>query len=466
MENSSTQGTTASPKITVAESDQEQVPVQGGETLPSIGAALSSRRPMIGRQNVFGEYLREMILHNKIEEPLVFRKIHQDWGPCKWTLGDWGDIFRDEKLSVRYGRQSWDHEHPQWESLCESLEITWTRLIEWVRGEYSLPMSNSSPEEIWMYYDYKYLPEVIHLKSESEKDFLKLIYLSENLKKTFSWSALGFPDRNGDHSTLWIGTTGSYTNTHYDTYSCNLVCQVYGRKTWLVFPPCDTDHLQPTRIPYEESSVYSQLNLASAKQLQSNKSALQKCSPRKITLEPGDCLYLPPKWWHFVKSEDFSISVNTWIELPCDHFTRVEEAVLRAIVSSVVNSSVPSTADRILNPNEMDLTEIGDKESEETLHLAAKAYFEHLERESKSSSSAEESNSESEPPNKKPKLDPNALSFEQLVAYAQVPLEKPKVYPLECEQEAQSQPSTSSGAGSNENVDKEVPNLLLLLNMF
>lgn len=58
---------------------------------------------------------------------------------------------------------------------------------------------------------------------------LQLIYLSENLKKMFCWQNLGFPDRNGDHSTLWIGTPGSYTNTHYDTYSCNLVCQVYGK---------------------------------------------------------------------------------------------------------------------------------------------------------------------------------------------------------------------------------------------
>lgn len=126
------------------------------------------------KNSPFGEELRELILQNKIEEPLVFRQIHGDWGPCKWTLGDWGDIFRDEKLTVRYGRQKWDHESPQWESLCGNLEITWTRMIEWVRNEYNLPIDQSSPADIWMYYDYKYLPEVIHLKSESEKDFLKV----------------------------------------------------------------------------------------------------------------------------------------------------------------------------------------------------------------------------------------------------------------------------------------------------
>jgi hypothetical protein len=151
--------------------------------------------------------------------------------------------------------------------------------------------------------------------------------------------------------------------------------------------------------------------------------------------------------------------VNTWIELPSDHFTRVEEAVLRAVVSSVVNSSVPSTADRILNPNEMDLTEIGDKESEETLHGAANKYFEHLERESKSKSSPAEEG-DNEPSVKKPKLDPNNLCFEQLVAYSEVELEKPELCELEFaeqEQEVQSQPSTSSG-NLNENLEPDVLN--------
>lgn len=46
------------------------------------------------------------------------------------------------------------------------------------------------------------------------------------------------------------------------------------RKTWVVFPPKDTEYLKPTRVPYEESSVYSQLNLASPKQISNNKEGL------------------------------------------------------------------------------------------------------------------------------------------------------------------------------------------------
>lgn len=43
------------------------------------------------------------------------------------------------------------------------------------------------------------------------------------------WSVFGLNNRDGNDSTIWIGSEGCYTNCHYDTYGFNLVAQIYGR---------------------------------------------------------------------------------------------------------------------------------------------------------------------------------------------------------------------------------------------
>ena len=32
-------------------------------------------------------------------------------------------------------------------------------------------------------------------------------------------------------------------------------------------------------------------------------------------MEPGDVLYVPKHWWHYVICVDTAVSVNSWIEL-------------------------------------------------------------------------------------------------------------------------------------------------------
>ncbi len=43
----------------------------------------------------------------------------------------------------------------------------------------------------------------------------------------------------------------------------DLVCQVAGSKQWTLLPPSASPHLSPSLAPYEESSVYSRVNMVS-----------------------------------------------------------------------------------------------------------------------------------------------------------------------------------------------------------
>lgn len=95
--------------------------------------------------------------------------------------------------------------------------------------------------------------------------------------------------------------------------------------------------MHPTRLPYEESSVYSSINFTSVSPSYYNGKKmyigivihidsqdvlltnfvyadLTKCHPLRVQLEPGDVLFVPHNWWHFVKSDEFSISVNIWLD--------------------------------------------------------------------------------------------------------------------------------------------------------
>ena len=127
----------------------------------------------------------------------------------------------------------------------------WPSMLAYIRGTHnergSYTIWLNFRHNFWCYADYKYMAELF-------KDF-------PHLRQSVNWGCFGFPERSGDESTIWIGSAEASTPCHIDTYGCNLVAQIYGKKKWTLFPPSETPNLYPTRIPYEESSVFSQVNI-------------------------------------------------------------------------------------------------------------------------------------------------------------------------------------------------------------
>ena len=109
------------------------------------------------------------------------------------------------------------------------------------------PLMDYSKTNYWIYADYEYM---VHLC----KDLPDML-------SSVDWSVIGFDARDGKDSTLWIGSEGAHTPCHFDTYGCNFVAQLFGKKKWILFDPQDSDKLYPTRVPYEESSVFCRVNI-------------------------------------------------------------------------------------------------------------------------------------------------------------------------------------------------------------
>ncbi|CDQ71133.1 unnamed protein product [Oncorhynchus mykiss] len=252
---------------------------------------------------------------------------------------------------------------PLFETQCSYVEAKLEEFQSWTEGQTGAEdvgcFSNYPLSLYWAYADYKYIALLLQEKPSMFEDVV--------------WSQFGFPGRNGRDSTLWIGTEGANTPCHLDSYGYNLVLQVQGRKRWHLFPPADTSCLYPSRIPYEESSVFSQVDVLQP-DLQ-RFPAFRHARAYTVTLQPGQVLFVPRHWWHYVESVDpITVSVNSWIELEVDDEARVGEALTKAIVCALKTTPSNDNDDDWLNPTEEGL--VGHDENMQYLNLAVGACME------------------------------------------------------------------------------------------
>ncbi|XP_005675088.2 PREDICTED: HSPB1-associated protein 1 isoform X1 [Capra hircus] len=277
-----------------------------------------------------------------LQQPAVFYNMAFDWPARHWTAEHLSEVLRGKQIRFRMGRKSTDTA-PQFETACNYVEATLEEFLSWNCDQSSISgaFRDYDHSKFWAYADYKYFVSLFEDKTDIFQDVI--------------WSDFGFPGRNGRESTLWIGSLGAHTPCHLDTYGCNLVFQVQGRKRWHLFPPEDTPFLYPTRIPYEESSVFSKINVVNPDLKRFPQ--FQKARRHMVTLSPGQVLFVPRHWWHYVESIDpVTVSINSWIELEEDHQARVEEAITRMLVCALKTAENPHNTRAWLNPTELEET--------------------------------------------------------------------------------------------------------------
>ncbi|XP_029795301.1 HSPB1-associated protein 1 isoform X1 [Suricata suricatta] len=329
--------------------------------------ATADTAPAAGAAEVEGEHInpftpekaREIIM--SLQQPAVFCNMTCDWPAQHWTAEHLSEVLHGKQVRFRMGMKRTDTV-PQFETTCGYVEATLEEFLTWNHDQSPLsgPFRDYDHSEFWAYADYKYFVSLFDDKTDIFEDVI--------------WSDFGFPGRNGRESTLWIGSMGAHTPCHQDSYGCNLVFQVQGRKRWHLFPPEDTAFLYPTRIPYEESSVFSKINVVNP----DLKRFPQFCKARRhvVTLNPGQVLFVPRHWWHYVESIDpVTVSMNSWIELEEDHQARVEEAITRMLVCALKTAEDPHSTRAWLNPTEIE--EISHEVNCRYLNRAVSALFDH-----------------------------------------------------------------------------------------
>ncbi|XP_059198395.1 HSPB1-associated protein 1 homolog [Centropristis striata] len=293
-----------------------------------------------------------------LRQPAVFMNMTSGWPVLRWTAEHLSGCLGDKLIQFRLGRKE-ETDTPLFETQCSYVEAKVEHFLSWTRDQAGAdvgPFSEYPNSEYWAYADYKYIAVLFQDQPSMFEDVM--------------WSEFGFEGRNGRESTLWIGTEGANTPCHLDSYGCNLVLQVQGRKRWHLFPPEDTVNLYPTRIPYEESSVFSQVDVLRPDLTRFP--AFHAARAHVVTLQPGQVLYVPRHWWHYVESLDpITVSINSWIELEVDDVARVGEAVTKAVVCALKTTPSDDNTDDWLNPTEEGVAP--HNENMQCLNLAVRA---------------------------------------------------------------------------------------------
>ena len=103
---------------------------------------------------------------------------------------------------------------------------------------------------------------------------------------------------------VWIGAR-TRSGFHYD-YMDNFFVQVFGEKTVILAAPSNRKDL----YPFGDNIAKSQID---PERLDTKRyPRARKVTFWVSTLGPGDLLYIPWGWWHFLHAPDRSISLNLW----------------------------------------------------------------------------------------------------------------------------------------------------------
>jgi hypothetical protein len=106
---------------------------------------------------------------------------------------------------------------------------------------------------------------------------------------------------------FWVGPAGTVTPLHCD-YDDNIFAQVWGTKRIFLAPPHHDEFLYPSEAnailfgsPVNpEAPDFDQFPLA------------RQASLVEVIVNPGDMLYVPAGWYHYVRALTFSLSSNRW----------------------------------------------------------------------------------------------------------------------------------------------------------
>jgi hypothetical protein len=111
---------------------------------------------------------------------------------------------------------------------------------------------------------------------------------------------------------IWLGNRIT-TPTHVDEWN-NVACVVAGSRRFTLFPPEQVANLYIGPLDFAPTgAAMSMVSLRDPDFTRYPKFRAAMAAAQVAVLEAGDCIFIPPLWWHHVESlEPFNVLVNYW----------------------------------------------------------------------------------------------------------------------------------------------------------
>ncbi|MEV6011983.1 cupin-like domain-containing protein [Streptomyces sp. NPDC051976] len=242
---------------------------QMAELMPSAGEP--ERRCGVGR----GEFLARYYSANT---PVVLTDLTAGWtAGSRWNLDHFRETLGDEIVEVMSGRDG----DAAYERNSDHHRVS-TRFADYLDHVESAERSNA-----------------VYLTANN--------HLLENPAAKSLWEDFDSPPAylDPDDAThkvfLWLGPSGTITPLHHDVQNVLLV-QVRGTKRVLLVDPLRTHTV------YNDLSVYSAVDADDPDYTKHPR--YRHARPVEVLLRPGEALFIPVGWWHYVESLETSISLS------------------------------------------------------------------------------------------------------------------------------------------------------------
>lgn len=195
--------------------------------------------------------------------------------------------------------------------------------------------------------------------AQTQDDNLRHEYLSlaDDVPRDIPFARIAL-QKDPDATNLWIGNSRSVTALHRDNYE-NVYAQIIGQKHFVLLPPVchpcvneqsltpatyargddasaglelrDDDDGRAEAVPFATWDPDSPERNATAY------SSLAK--PIRVTLDPGDFLYLPAMWYHKVSqtssAEGICVAVNYWYDMEFSGPLYCLDTLVRSVYSKI-----------------------------------------------------------------------------------------------------------------------------------